>query len=99
MFYSTQRPDCKLTLVGTKKLTAGVHIIMSPNEVERCIESIKIKNSEGFDRIPQRVLVEGSMHLLRPLTKLFGLIYNQKMIPEQWRLSKIIPVHKKAVCK
>ena len=32
----------------------------------------------------KRVLVEGSMHLLRPLTKLFGLSHNQKMIPEQW---------------
>ena len=33
--------------------------------------------------------------MLVPLAKLFELIYKEKKIPEQWRLSKIIPVHKK----
>ena len=29
------------------------------------------------------------------MTALFNNIYNTKTIPEQWRVSKIIPVHKK----
>ena len=71
---------------------------MDAVEVESCIRSIKVKNSEGFDRIPQRILVEGMVHLLPPLIKLFSAIYLSKKIPEQWRLSKIIPVHKSG-CK
>ena len=55
---------------------------------------LKRKNSEGYDRIPQRVLVDGIEHLLDPLTHLFNLIYNQKKIPEQWLIAKTIPVFK-----
>ena len=80
---------------GIRKIFASNEMFMSVMEVEKCIKSIKIKNCEGFDRIPQRVLVDGIDHLLPPLGRLFGLIYYHKSIPEQWRLSKIIPVHKK----
>ena len=68
---------------------------MSTTEIESCIKCIKIKNCEGYDRIPQRVLVDGMEQLLEPLTVLFKLIYERKEIPEQWRFSKIMPVHKK----
>ena len=73
-------------------------MFMSGVEVERCIRSIKVKNSEGYDRVPQRILVDGMIHLLPPFTKLFDAIYYSKEIPEQWRLSKIMPVHKSG-CK
>ena len=59
------------------------------------ISSIKIKNSEGFDRVTQRVLVDGASILIEPLSKLFKKIYNQKTIPQQWLIAKIIPIHKK----
>ena len=32
---------------------------MSQNAVGECINDIKIKNNEGFDRIPQRNIVDG----------------------------------------
>jgi hypothetical protein len=81
--------------MGKKKLAAGNLMFMSTKEVQKSIESIKLKNTEGYDRIPQRVLVDGIEHLLQPFTKLFDLIYREKSIPEQWRISKIVPVHKK----
>ena len=80
---------------GVRKMVAGNEMFMSIGEVENCIRSIKIKNCEGYDRIPQRVLIEDIDHLLNPLSKLFTLVYSHKTIPEQWRLSKIVPVHKK----
>ena len=73
-------------------------MFMSGVDVERCIRSIKVKNSEGYDRVPQRILVDGMIHLLPPFTKFFDAIYYSKEIPEQWRLSKIMPVHKSG-CK
>ena len=59
------------------------------------MKTIKTKNSEGYDRIPQRTQVDGANILIGPLGKLFEKIYNQKKIPEQWLISKIIPTHKK----
>ena len=70
-------------------------MFMSMNNIETCMKAIKVKNCEGYDRIPQRVLVDGMMNLLNPLSKLFKSIYSEKKIPEQWCISKIIPVHKK----
>ena len=54
-----------------------------------------LNNTEGYDRIPQRILVDGLEQLLDPLTDLFKLIYGEKVIPGQWLVSRIIPVHKK----
>ena len=39
--------------------------------------------------------MDGLTRLLGPLTKLFEAVYRLKRIPEQWRISKIVPVHKK----
>jgi hypothetical protein len=64
------------------------------NYVRECILSLKIKNSEGWDRIPQRVLVDGIEELLEPITVLMSMIYNQKTVPEQWLVSKTLPVFK-----
>ena len=70
-------------------------MFMSRHDIIRCMISIKIKNCEGYDRIPQRILVDGFEYLLDPLAKLFSLVYSQKAIPDQWRFAKIVPVHKK----
>ena len=53
------------------------------------------RNSEGHDGIPQRIIIDGLSKLIDPLTVLFNSIYMTKVIPEQWKLSKITPVHKK----
>ena len=68
---------------------------MTRENIRKCVSEIKIKNTEGYDRIPQRVLVDGLDQLLDPLSNLFEMIYCQKVIPGQWLVSKIIPVHKK----
>jgi hypothetical protein len=56
--------------------------------------TLKPKNSEGFDRIPQRVLRDGMDLLLPPLTRMFQLIYNLRQVPEQWLVAKTTPIYK-----
>ena len=68
---------------------------MTPENIRNAFKSIKIKNSEGYDRIPQRILNEGMEFLIEPCIKLFNLIYTHKKLPEQWSISKIIPLFKK----
>ena len=70
-------------------------MFMTRENIRKCICDIKIKNTEGYDRIPQRVPVDGLEQLLDPLSDLFKLIYSEKVIPGQWLVSRIIPVHKK----
>ena len=55
---------------GKRKLFAGCEMFMSTQEVDKCIRSIKLKNSEGYDRIPQRILVDGANYLLPSLARL-----------------------------
>jgi hypothetical protein len=71
-------------------------MFMSSKDILECLKSIKIKNCEGYDRIPQRILNDGADHLIAPLTGLFNLIYYQNQLPEQWLIAKVAPIHKKA---
>ena len=70
---------------------------MSSVNIRKAVLSIKMKNSEDEDRIPQRILIDGGDVLLDPLTRLFSNVYIQNVIPEQWKMSKITPVHKKGL--
>ena len=80
---------------GRRKIHANAEMFMAKNNIIECINSLKIKNTEGFDRIPQRILIDGRDAVIEPLASLFKLIYRDTMLPEQWLISKIIPVHKK----
>ena len=80
---------------GTAKEKENNVDFMSPCEVRSCMETIKLKNTEGYDRMPQRNLREGIDILASPFAKLFNKIYNKKRIPSQWLVSKIIPTFKK----
>ena len=62
---------------GTRKLNVESANFKTEKIIEDEIKSLKIKNSEGFDRVPQRILVNGVKFL----------IYILKMKPEQWLMS------------
>jgi hypothetical protein len=65
------------------------------NSIRDCVITLKIKNCEGYDRIPQRVIKDGINHIIEPLTFLFNSIYKTKQIPDQWKLAKVNPIPKK----
>jgi hypothetical protein len=69
---------------------------MTPEKVMQAMKQLKIKNCEGADLIPQRILAEGIEVLHEPSCALFSLVYTNKQIPEQWKLSKITQLHKKS---
>ena len=52
---------------------------MSVDNIRKAILSLKMKNSEGYDRIPQRILLDGISELTIPFTKLFNLIYSTNL--------------------
>ena len=79
---------------GSNKAKSEVKFFMDPLSVKECMQSLKVKNTEGYDRIPQRVLVDGVDVLVDPFSKLFDKIYHEKSIPKQWLIAKTIPIYK-----
>ena len=56
---------------GLKKIDSSQLNFMTELNIRRVMSTIKIKNCEGWDRIPQRIFVEGIEVLGVPLTNLF----------------------------
>ena len=81
--------------IGRKKVNGNEKMFMSLDDIIECVKSIKIKNCEGYDRIPQRILVDGIGYLALPLAHLFNEIYYTNVIPDQWLISKVCPIFKK----
>ena len=80
---------------GTRKVIEPNKNFMSAINIRNAVLGLKLKNSEGYDRIPQRILLDGLSTLIEPFSRLFNLIYSTNKIPEQWSMSKITPIHKK----
>jgi hypothetical protein len=79
---------------GTRKVFSREEMFVGPLSMKQCMLTLKSKNTEGVDRIPQKILLDGVDLLEAPLSKLFNLIYNEKIIPDQWRIAKTIPIYK-----
>ena len=68
---------------------------MTADNINTVVKTMKIKNCEGHDCIPQRIIIGGIKYLKARLAVLFDKIYTTQSIPQQWLISKFIPVHKK----
>jgi hypothetical protein len=68
---------------------------MRPSDIMKVLKNLKIKNCEGYDRLPLRIIAKGAELLLPIITKLFSKIYKERMVPNQWKVAKVIPLHKK----
>ena len=66
---------------------------MDAISIKKCQLTLKPKHSEGFDKIPQRILHDGVENLVATLTPLFSQICAQKSIPDQWFVAKTISIY------
>jgi hypothetical protein len=73
---------------ATKKVNASDKFFMMRSNVYNCILSLKCKNLEVFDLIPQRILLDEADILINPLTVLFKKVFIIKNIPSQWLVAK-----------
>jgi len=73
----------------------GDHNFFNLELVERILKSTKKAQCAGFDRIPM-IYVSDLAEFLAPIIHLlFCKIYEQNLIPEQWKIGKITPIPKK----
>ena len=64
-------------------------------EVNKIIQSLKTKDSYGYDGISSRILKISAPYILSPLTYVINKILSTGIFPERLKFSEIRPVHKK----
>jgi hypothetical protein len=65
-------------------------------EAETAIAKLKKFKSPGSDQIPSKAIQAGSETLLSAIHKLINYIWDKEELPDQWKESIIVPVHKKS---
>jgi hypothetical protein len=64
-------------------------------EVEIAIAKLKRFKSPGSDQIPAELIQAGGEILRSKIHKLINSVWNNEELPDQWKESIIVPVHKK----
>ena len=67
----------------------------SASEVELAIDKLKSHKSSGIDQIPAELIKVGGRTLCLEIHKLITSIWKREKLPEEWKESIIVPVHKK----
>jgi hypothetical protein len=68
---------------------------LSRLEVEIAIAKLKKCKSPGSDEIPAELIQAGDEILLSAIHKQINSVWNKEELPDQWKESVIVPVHKK----
>jgi hypothetical protein len=64
-------------------------------EVEIAIAKLKKFKSQGSDQIQAELIQTAGEILLSEIHKLINSVWNKEELPDQWKESIIVPVHKK----
>jgi hypothetical protein len=64
-------------------------------EVEIPIGKLKSYKSPGTDQIPAEMIKAGGEMLCSEIHRLICSIWNKEELPQQWKESTIVPIHKK----
>jgi len=67
----------------------------SAAEVELAIDKLKSHKSPGIDQIPAELIKAGGRKICFEIHKLITSIWKKEKLPEEWKESIIIPIHKK----
>ena len=69
--------------------------IINRNDVYKKLKNLKIDKSPGVDDINPRILKENSEEQSDVLCKLYNLSVNKGALPDDWKGSIVIALHKK----
>jgi len=87
---------------GVKDVTqAEIHtaepLVPEPSaaEVELVIDKLKSHKSPGIDQIPAELIKAGDRAIFLEIHKLITSVWKKEKLPEEWKESIIVPIHKK----
>lgn len=64
-------------------------------EIGRAVKNMKKKKAAGIDEIPMKAWMFGGKAVSKSLLDLMNQIWKEEIIPEEWRISVVVPVYKK----
>jgi hypothetical protein len=67
----------------------------SASEVEVAIGKLKSYKSPGAEKIPAELIQAGGETVHSEIHKLIKLIWNKEELPQQWKESIVVPIHKR----
>jgi hypothetical protein len=82
--------------VGQIEIHTAEPLVPWPSHLEVDISIAKLKKYKlpGSDQIPAELIQTGSETLVSVIHKLITSIWNKQELPDQWKKSSIVPVHK-----
>jgi hypothetical protein len=83
--------------VGQAEIHIAEPLVPDPSasEVELAIDKLKRHKSSGIDQIPAELIKVGGRTLCLEIHKLITSIWKKEKLPEEWKESITIPIHKK----
>jgi len=68
---------------------------LSASGIDLAIDKLKSHKSSGIDEIPAELIKVGCRTICLEIHKLISSIWEKEELPEEWKKSIIIPIHKK----
>jgi len=83
--------------VGQPEIHTAEPLVPEPSatEVGLAIDKTKSHKSQGIDQIPAELIKAGSRTIFLGIHKLITSIWKKEKLPEEWKESIIIRIHKK----
>ena len=83
--------------VGQAEIHTAEPLVPEPSasEVELAIDKLKSHKSPGSDQIPPELIKAGGRTIYLEIHKLIISIWKKEKLPEEWKESIILPIHKK----
>ena len=66
-------------------------------DVELAIQKLKGHKSPGIYQIPAEMIKAGGRKICGAIHKLIIAIWNKEELPEEWKESVIVPIHKRGI--
>ena len=85
--------------VGQAQIHTAEPLVPEPSasEVELAIDTLKSRKSPRINQIPAEMIKAGGRTIFLEIHKLITSIWKRDELPEEWKQSIIIPIHKKGV--
>jgi len=83
--------------VGLAEIHTAEPLVPEPSasEVELAIDKLKSHKSPGVDQIPPELIKAGGRTICLEIRKLITSIWKKEKLPEEWKESILVPIHKK----
>ena len=74
---------------------AGANFVVNHTEVRTLLKKLNPNKAQGPDGIHGKILKNCAVGIAYPLTLIFNTSYKMGLIPDEWKLAHVVPVHKK----